>query len=95
MINLNRLAFRIREKYLQCRLMTCDTSEKAKVLRISSSWRKLNMADKLPSKDLPKYTEKEVAAADIILDTLEYLKSIGKKDIEGLLRDRIENLESD
>ena len=73
--------------------MTADTSEKAKILRISASWRRLFNANIFRDKELPKYSTKEVAAADIILDALEYLNSIGRKDIEELLRDRLENLE--
>ena len=89
------MAFHVKKRYLECRLMTCDTSEKAKILRISSSWRRLLTATGWRDKQLPRYTEKEVAAADIILDCIEYLNSIGRKDIETLLRDRLENLEEE
>lgn len=57
------------------------------VYEISRKWRDLLDATNFPSEKYLSWTEKEVAAGEIIISAVTFLKLIKCKNIETLLRD--------
>ena len=55
-----------------------------------SVWRKFDIASKYRSDNLPKYSEDEELAAEMIIYLVAYLKRFGCEDIEQLIKDKIE-----
>lgn len=91
MITLNKLAKVCRETALRRKKITIHSSHKGLCIGISAEWRELYDAGKHdPSEHVPGYTAREEEAADIIIATLTYLQSIGCRNIEQLIRDKIE-----
>lgn len=58
---------------------------------ISREWRRLLKATPFQSDSVPGWNEKEECAARVIILAITYLKRIGCKNIEQLLKDVIEN----
>ena len=90
MITLNTLAKKCFEIALKRKKIVETTSPKAVVLAISSEWRELAEAGKERSTHIPSWSEREEEAADVIIATLTYLERIGCKNIEQLLKDKVE-----
>lgn len=57
---------------------------------ISRNWRKLRTASCFQSDNPGPWSEREEAAGEVIISAVTYLRRIGCKDIEQLLRDTIE-----
>lgn len=89
MITLNKLAVKCREIALRRHKITRDSSHKGLAIGISMEWRELVNASDDPSKHISDYSEREEEAADIIIAAMTYLQSIGCKDIEQLIKDKI------
>lgn len=90
MITLNKLAKRCLDIAVRKGKINSYTSRHAVIVAISVEWRKLLDASKYRSRHLPDYSEQEEDAAGIIISTLIYLKRIGCKNIEQLIKDKIE-----
>ncbi|MCM1141765.1 MAG: hypothetical protein NC453_24610 [Muribaculum sp.] len=89
-ITLNKQAIRCEEIALAGGKITPLSSPRTSLYDISREWRKLLDSTSFPSQNLPKWSEKEEAAAEVLIATLTYLQRIGCKNIEQLLRDAIE-----
>lgn len=89
MIALNKLAVKCIKIALKKGKLGKDSSIRALVVAISSEWRELCNASEYRSMHVPKYSEQEEKAADIIIASLTYLQKIGCRDIEQLIRDKI------
>ena len=70
--------------------MNEHSSRKAFSIRIEVVWRKFDIASKYRSDNLPKYSEDEELAAEMIIYLVAYLKRFGCEDIEQLIKDKIE-----
>lgn len=90
MITLNKLAKKCLEIAFRRGKVNRYTSGKAYMCHISTEWRELVASTSYKSEHLPQYSEHEEEAADVIICTLTYLERIGCKDIEQLIRDKIE-----
>lgn len=90
MIKLNKLAKLCREIAIMRGKITSNSNPRAVLYHISVEWRELYNATKFKSEHLPKWSEQEEEAADIIITCLTYLESIKCENIENLLRDKIE-----
>lgn len=89
MITLNKLAVKCLRTAIRRGKIGKDSSPRAIILAISSEWRELCNATEYRSLHVPKYSEQEEEAADVIIATLTYLQKIGCRDIEQLIRDKI------
>ncbi len=89
MITLNKLAIKCREIALRRRKITRDSSYNGLAIGISMEWRELVKATGNPSEHISDYSDREEEAADIIIAAMTYLQSIGCKDIEQLIKDKI------
>ena len=89
-ITLNKQAIRCEEIALAGGKITPLSSSRTSLYDISREWRVLLDATSFPSENLPKWSEKEEAAAEVLIATLTYLQRIGCTNIEQLLRDAIE-----
>lgn len=90
MITLNKLAAKCFEIAMRRGKINKYTSARAILMAISAEWRELTQATKFRSGHIPQYSEQEEEAADVIISTLTYLKRIGCKNIEQLIKDKIE-----
>lgn len=90
MITLNKLAKKCFDIAMRRGKINECTSGRAIIMAISAEWRELMEATKYRSEHLPKYSQREEEAADVIISTLTYLKRIGCKDIEQLIKDKVE-----
>lgn len=91
MITLNRIAEECRQIALDRKKITVHSSHKGLCIGISAEWRELFDAGKHErSVHIPQYSAREEEAADVIIATLTYLKSIGCKNIEQLIKDKVE-----
>lgn len=87
-ITLNKQAIRCEELAIACGKITPLSPPRSSCYDISRAWRDLHsLGSNYQSDILPEWSEREVAAADILMATLTYLQRIGCKDIERLLRD--------
>ena len=84
MITLNRFAQRCLNIMRKRFKMNEHSSRKA------FSIRKFDIASKYRSDNLPKYSEDEELAAEMIIYLVAYLKRFGCEDIEQLIKDKIE-----
>nr|DAL35600.1 MAG TPA_asm: NTP-PPase-like protein [Caudoviricetes sp.] len=89
MITLNKLAVKCREIALRRRKITKDSSHKGLAIGISMEWRELFNASENPSEHIGDYSEREEEAADVIIAAMTYLQSIGCRNIEQLIKDKI------
>lgn len=90
MIKLNKLAILCKAIALQRGKITPNSSPRVTLYHISAEWRELLEATKFKSLHLPEWSEQEEEAADVIIACLTYLESIKCKNIENLLRAKIE-----
>lgn len=90
MITLNKLAKKCFAIAMHSGKINKDSSRRAFIMAISAEWRELLTATKFRSRHLPDYSEQEEEAADIIISTLTYLERIDCKNIEKLIKDKIE-----
>ena len=90
MITLNRFAQRCLNIMKKRFKMNEHSSRKAFSIRIEAVWRKFDIASKYRSDNLPKYSEDEELAAEMIIYLVAYLKRFGCEDIEQLINDKIE-----
>lgn len=95
MIKLNKLAAQCLKTFLRKGVINQSSSSKVLVAIISADWRRLWGATKHKSESNPHYSEREDAAADVIISAVTYLQYIGCDSIEDLLRQKIEDLSSD
>lgn len=90
MITLNKLAEKCYQIALRRGKINIYTSRRAIINAISTEWRELSGAAKERSNHLPKYSEQEEEAADVIITTMTFLQKIGCSDIEQLIKDKID-----
>lgn len=90
MIKLNKLAIQCLKSALSRGVITGNSNPRVFVAMISAHWRRLWSSSKARCDSNPNYSEREDAAADIIISTMTYLQSIGCESIEELLRVKIE-----
>ena len=90
MITLNRFAQRCLNIMRKRFKMNEHSSRKAFSIIIEAVWRKFDIASKYRSDNLPKYSEDEELAAEMIIYLVAYLKRFGCEDIEQLIKDKIE-----
>lgn len=90
MITLNRLAQKCLDIMMKRFRMNEHTSRKAFSIRVEAVWRKFDSALKSKNCGLPQYTDDEILAAEMIIYLVAYLKRFGCKDIERLIKDKIE-----
>lgn len=90
MITLNRLAQRCLDLMMKRFKMNEHSSRKAFSIRVEAIWRKFDVASKYRSDNLPEYSEDEELAAEMIIYLVAYLKRFGCKDIEQLIKDKID-----
>lgn len=88
---LNHEAIRCEENALAGGKITSMSSPQSSLYDISRCWRKLLTATDFNSGSIPQWNEREDACAELMMATLTYLRRIGCKDIEKLLRDAINN----
>ncbi len=89
-ITLNKNAALCEKMALADDKISPTSSSRVSLYDISVKWRKLHAATVFRQEDMPWWSEKEVAAAEIMLATMIYLRRIGCRDIEQLLRDTIQ-----
>ncbi|MFR1326623.1 MAG: hypothetical protein ACLSCE_10375 [Bacteroides cellulosilyticus] len=89
MITLNKLAVKCYRTAIKRGKIGRHSSPKAIITAISKEWRELCEATEYRSNHIPKYSECEEEAADIIIASLTYLQRIGCRDIEQLIKDKI------
>lgn len=89
MITLNKLAVKCYRTAIKRGKIGKHSSPKAIITAISKEWRELCEATEYRSNHIPKYSECEEKAADIIIASLTYLQRIGCRDIEQLIKDKI------
>ena len=77
MITLNRFAQRCLNIMRKRFKMNEHSSRKAFSIRIEAVWRKFDIASKYRSDNLPKYSEDEELAAEMIIYLVAYLKRFG------------------
>ena len=90
MIKLNKLAALSKDIAIKRGKITSNSSPRASLYHISAEWRELLNATKFKSEHLPEWSEQEEEAADVLITTLTYLESIRCRNIENLLRAKIE-----
>lgn len=88
-ITLNKQALRCVELAIARGKITSESPPRCSIYDISRCWRKLLNATCTPDMDMPQWSEKETAAAEVLIATLTYLHRIGCRNIEQLLRDTI------
>lgn len=86
-IPLNKYAVRCEELAISSGWITTNSSATPLMYDISRDWR---MLLKATSFRCGAWTEREEAAADVIVSTLAYLNRLGCSNIEKLLTDSIE-----
>lgn len=89
MITLNKLAVKCLRTAIGRGKIGKHSSAKAIIVAISTEWRELCRASEYRSMHIPKYSEQEEEAADVIIASLTYLQKIGCRDIEQLIKDKI------
>lgn len=94
MIKLNKLAIICLKTLRKQGVIVDNSSPNVLVALISSHWRRLWGATKHRSVSNPQYSEREDAAADVIISAISYLQYIGCESIEDLLRSKIEKASS-
>lgn len=88
-ITLNKYAIRCEEIALASGRLSSDSSARPLIYDISRNWRKLLTASK-SMQNTDTWSEKELAAGEVIISAMTYLQRIDCKNIEQLLRDTIE-----
>lgn len=88
-ITLNKSAIRCEEIAIASGKITSNSSARPLLYDISRN-RELLDASSFQSDNPGPWSEKEEAAAEVMISTLTYLQRIGCKNIEQLLKDTIE-----
>lgn len=88
MITLNRFAQRCLNIMRKRFKMNEHSSRKAFSIRIEAVWRKFDIASKYRSDNLPKYSEDEELAAEMIIYLVAYLKSLVVRTLNSLSKIR-------
>lgn len=89
-ITLNKQAVRCEDIAKACGKITPTSPVKILSCDISRAWRNLDsIGSNYKSQLLQEWSEKEVAAAEVMITTLTYLQRIGCRNIESLLLDCI------
>ena len=89
-IALNKYAVRCEDIAIARGIITSSSSSTPLLYEISRNWRLLLEATNFQSLNLGQWSEKEEAVSEVIISALAYLKRIGCKNIEQLLKDTIE-----
>lgn len=89
-ITLNKSAIRCEEIAIASGKITPNSSARPLLYDISRNWRDLLDASSFQSDNPGPWSEREEAASEVIISALTYLKRIGCKNIEQLLKDSIE-----
>lgn len=71
--------------------ITEASSPRTSMFEISRKWRTLRKATNFSSQSVKGYSEKEVAAAEVIIASLTFLERIGCKNVEQLLKQTLEH----
>ena len=90
-IPLRRFAAQCVQVAIEGGKITETSSSRVSLYEISRKWRELDDATSFSSESVDGWTEKEVAAAEVIIASLTYLERIGCKNVEQLLRDTLEH----
>lgn len=93
-ITLNKHAIRCVKIALAKGIITPTSSARTSLYDISRHWRRLTEATKCVGNS-GEWSEREEEAARVIISTLTYLQRVGCIDIEQLLKDTIERMESE
>lgn len=93
-ITLNKHAIRCVKIALAKGIITPTSSARTSLYDISRHWRRLTDATSYAGKS-GEWSEREEEAAQVIISTLTYLQRIGCIDIEKLLKDTIEQMDSE
>ncbi|MCS2962677.1 hypothetical protein NXV12_17810 [Bacteroides thetaiotaomicron] len=88
MITLNRFAQRCLNIMRKRFKMNEHSSRKAFSIRIEAVWRKFDIASKYRSDNLPKYSEDEELAAEMIIYLVAYLKDLVVRTLNSLSKIR-------
>lgn len=70
--------------------ITETSSPRVSIYEISRKWRALCDATNFNSQSVKNWSEKEVAAAEVIIASLTFLERIGCKNVEQLLKQTLE-----
>ena len=89
-ITLNKSAIKCEEIAIASGRIAPNSSSRSLLYDISRSWRVLLDASCFHSGNPGPWSEREDAAAEVIISTITYLQRIGCKNIEQLLKDTIE-----
>lgn len=89
-IPLKKFAQQCEEVAMGSGSITPQTSPTVSLYDISRRWRELCQAAR-HSRTKGGWTAREKAAASVVIATLTYLRRIGCKDVERLLRDTLES----
>lgn len=89
-ITLNKCAIQCEEMAISSGHITACSSARPLLYDISRHWRELLDASGFQSDNPGPWSEREEAAGDVIISAITYLRRIGCKDIEQLLKDSIE-----
>ncbi len=90
MITLNKLSKSLYETLMVRKKITRDSSVMAFTVRVSKHWRQMLEAARGWKEDGAR-EKGERACADVIVDALMFLQKSGCRDIEQLVRDRMES----
>lgn len=88
-ITLNKYAVRCEEIAIADGKITKSSSARPLLYDISRNWRQLLDATSFRSDNPGEWSEKEEAACEVIISALCYLRRIGCRNIEQLLKDTI------
>jgi hypothetical protein len=90
-IPLRKFAVQCLQAAIEGGKITEASSPRVSLYDISRRWRELYDATAFRSLSVKGWTEKEVAAAQVIIASLTFLERIGCKNVEELLRDTLEH----
>lgn len=92
------MAIPLRKFAAQCVQVAIDggkiteaSSPRTSMFEISRKWRALRKATNFQSQSAKGYSEKEVAAAEVIIASLTFIERIGCKNVEQLLKQTLEH----
>ena len=88
-ITLNKYAIRCEQAAIANGSISHTSSFRTFLYDVSRSWRKEVNATSYKSGEQRKYSERQIAGADVIIDQLLCLQRDGCENIEQLIRDRI------
>lgn len=89
-IPLRKFAVRCERIAIEGGKITDASSPRVSLYEISRKWRELYDATNFKSETLARWSEKEVAAAEIIIAGLTYLQRIRCDNVEQLLKETLE-----